>query len=165
VKKKKKTLACVVCIDVARGKHKNNYFGVREARTLDLRITRKLWDLRSSQLRHHPGCGEWFISYLYLSFTKNTIYMHFTTPVAQAAQLWEREIIELVWKQKRKTQSRNSRLTRYYHQTRLYNVIANMPSSKVWFKSNCLIIRKEKPNVSFDLQSHPIIPWKQNPIW
>jgi len=40
--KKKKTLACVVCIDVARGKHKNNYFGVREARTLDLRITRKL---------------------------------------------------------------------------------------------------------------------------
>ena len=28
--------------------------GVREARTLDLRITQKLWDLRASQLRHHP---------------------------------------------------------------------------------------------------------------
>ena len=31
-----------------------NCNGVREARTLDLRITQKLWDLRASQLRHRP---------------------------------------------------------------------------------------------------------------
>ena len=28
---------------------------MREARTLDLRITQKLWDLRANQLRHHPS--------------------------------------------------------------------------------------------------------------
>jgi hypothetical protein len=31
-----------------------SWFGVREARTLDLRISQMLWDLRASQLRHHP---------------------------------------------------------------------------------------------------------------